>query len=400
MNENHRKSTFVLFVTLIVVMLGFGMVLPLMPFYIKMLGANGKQLGLLTAIYSIMQFIFAPIWGSLSDRVGRRPILMLGILGNGIFLLLFGFASQLWMLFLSRALAGILSSATLPTTMAYISDTTAPAERGDKMGKLGAAMGLGVILGPGLGGWLAEYGLVMPFLVATGLSVLALALVIIYLPESKTRGSDQTAPGTKPENNLTQMLQVLRSPVGILFFMAFLVSFGMTNFEGIFSLYTIEKFDFTPRDIGTVLVIVGLVSALVQGLLVGPLTRKFSEVIVIKAALLCVSLGFIVILGANSMIGLLITTGLFITPVALLRATVNVLIANRTASGQGTSMGLSNAFASLGRVIGPVWAGFMFDVNINYPFISGAVILLAGFLLSMVLLRPEKQTLNPSTVEL
>jgi len=381
-------------------MLGFGMVLPLMPFYIQTLGASGKQLGLLTAIYSIMQFIFAPIWGSLSDRLGRKPILMTGILGNGIFLLLFGYASQLWMLFLARALAGVLSSATLPTTMAYISDTTTPEERGSKMGKLGAAMGLGVILGPGLGGWLAEYSLVTPFLVAAGFSAVALVLVSLFLPESKIIDREQPMQDIKPGRSFSRMYKVLTSPVGILFFMAFLVSFGMTNFEGIFSLYTIAKFSFTPRDIGTLLVTVGLVSAIVQGLLVGPLTKKFGEELVIKVSLLAVSVGFLIILKANSFISLLITAGVFITPVALLRATVNVLIANRTSSGQGTAMGLSNAFSSLGRIFGPVWAGYMYDIDLNFPFMSGAVILFAGFLIGMVLLRKDKKVQNVSPIKL
>jgi DHA1 family multidrug resistance protein-like MFS transporter len=303
------------------------------------------------------------------------------------------------MLFLARGLAGILSSATLPTTMAYISDTTAPQERGSKMGKLGAAMGLGVILGPGLGGWLAGYGLVTPFLVAAGLSAVALILVIILLPESKSMDRVPTDQDHKRNATLHRMSKVLMSPVGILFFLAFLVSFGMTNFEGIFSLYSISKLNFSPRDIGTVLVIVGLVSAIVQGLMVGPLTAKFGETVIIKVSLLAVSIGFIFILQATSYISLLVTTGLFITPVALLRASVNVLIANRTESGQGTMMGLSNAFSSLGRMFGPVWAGFMFDLDMNYPFLSGAAILFAGFLFSLVWLRKENQAQQISNVE-
>ncbi len=147
-----RRNILILAFTMIVIMLGFGMVMPIMPFYIDMLGASGRELGWLIALYSVMQLIFAPIWGSVSDRVGRKPILLLGILGYAVFLLLFGLATKLWMLFLARTLAGILSSATYPTMMAYVSDSTPEAERGGDMGKLGAAMGLGVILGPGLGG--------------------------------------------------------------------------------------------------------------------------------------------------------------------------------------------------------------------------------------------------------
>jgi DHA1 family multidrug resistance protein-like MFS transporter len=390
--NNERKYTQILFFTLIVIMLGFGMVLPLMPFYIQNLGARGKELGMLTAIYSITQFIFSPIWGILSDKVGRKPILVVGILGNGIFLLLFGFASQLWMLFFARALAGALSSATLPTAMAYISDTRPPDERGSGIGKLGAAVGLGMIFGPGLGGWLANHSLTTPFLVAAGLSIFALLLVVIFLPESLQPDQQQKSGEIKSENTIVRMYRAISGPAGILFFMAFLVSFGMTNFQGIFSLYTIQKFNFTPNDVGTVLVIVGLVSAIVQGVLTGPLSKKVGETLLVKFCLIAISIGFLVILQSNSYLTILITSGLFMTPVSLLMPLVSTLIANRTTAGQGSSMGLSNAFSSLGRIIGPLCAGFLFDIDMDLPFISGAVILFLGFFISMLGLKKEQQT--------
>lgn len=152
---NNRRNLLILAFTMVVIMLGFGMVMPIMPFYIDKMGATGSDLCWLVAVYSLMQLIFAPVWGSVSDRVGRKPVLMLGITGYAIFLILFGLATQFWMLFLARSLAGILSSATYPSMMAFVSDSTTPEERGGGMGKLGAAMGLGIILGPGIGGWLA-----------------------------------------------------------------------------------------------------------------------------------------------------------------------------------------------------------------------------------------------------
>lgn len=154
--EKDRRNILILFFTLIIVMLGFGMIIPILPYYIKSFGAGGSALGFLMSIYGITQFIFAPIWGSLSDRYGRKPILMSGVLGNAIAQLVFGLSTQLWMLFVARALSGILSSATLPTAMAYIGDSTTANERGGKMGMIGAAMGIGMVIGPGLGGWMAN----------------------------------------------------------------------------------------------------------------------------------------------------------------------------------------------------------------------------------------------------
>jgi len=151
----NNRNIAILFFTMVVVMIGFGIIIPIMPFYVESFGASGKALGALMAIFSVMQFLFAPLWGSLSDRYGRKPILLIGVFGNALSLVLMGFSSSLWMLFGSRALAGILSSATLPTAMAYIADSTSERDRGAGMGYIGAAMGVGMVLGPGIGGWLA-----------------------------------------------------------------------------------------------------------------------------------------------------------------------------------------------------------------------------------------------------
>lgn len=179
-----NRNLAILFFTMAVVMLGFGIIIPILPFYAENLGANGTALGVLMAIFSVMQFIFSPIWGGLSDRIGRKPVILIGVLGNALAQLFFGLSTSLWMLIAARALSGILSSATLPTTMAYISDSTSEKNRGGGMGIIGAAMGVGMILGPGIGGWAGSYSLSMPFYVAAALSTAALVLVWWVLPES------------------------------------------------------------------------------------------------------------------------------------------------------------------------------------------------------------------------
>src|SRR5512139_1619925 len=184
MPAGNRKNLIILSFTLVVVTLGFGMVIPIFPFYIENLGASGSQYGLLIALYAIMQFLFSPFWGGLSDRVGRKPVLLIGIFGSGLTLLMFGLSSQLWMLFAARLLSGLLASATMPAAMAYIGDSTSKAERGGGIGKLGAAAGLGLILGPGLGGWLAGESLATPFFIAAGLSLVSMLLIAAFLPES------------------------------------------------------------------------------------------------------------------------------------------------------------------------------------------------------------------------
>ena len=379
--DNNRRNIIILFFTLIVVMLGFGMIIPILPFYIKSFGASGSALGALMATYGALQFLFAPVWGSLSDRYGRKPILMIGVLGNALAQLFFGLSTELWMLFVARALAGILSSATLPTAMAYIGDSTSKEERGGGMGIIGAAMGIGMVIGPGLGGWLGGKSLATPFFLASGLSMLAFALIFLVLPESSRPQGAQSRKVSGPQFN--RLWHALTGPLGILFLMAFLLTFGLTNFEGVFGLYAADRYHYGTREVGLLLVTIGVISAIVQGALTGPLARRWGEVNVIRSSLIGSAIGFILMTQAQTFLQVLCTVCFFVLSNALLNPAVAALISKRTTRGQGISMGLNNSFLSLGRIAGPLWAGMVFDVNMNLPYLSGAAIMAVGFLVSV-----------------
>ena len=383
MNLN-QKNLIILFFTLVVVMLGFGMVIPILPFYIDSLGASGSDLGLLMATFGLMQFIFAPIWGSLSDRFGRKPFLILGVFGNAIAMLFFGLSTQLWMLIASRALSGILSSATLPTAMAYIGDSTSEDDRGGGMGVIGAAMGMGMVIGPGLGGWLAGTSLSTPFFFAAGLSMVALILILLFLPESLSQERRIVSSGGIQGPQFRQMWAALFSPIGILLLMAFLLSFGLTNFESVFGLFALERHGYGPQRVGTILTVIGVASALVQGVLTGPLSKRWGEVLLLRLSLVGSAVGFIIMLLAQTYASVLITVSVFVVSNSLLRPVVSSLTSKRYAEGQGIAMGLNNAFMSLGRIAGPIWAGFLFDWDFNFPYISGAIVMLIGFLVSVL----------------
>jgi len=394
MQSSNRKNILILSFTLIVVTLGFGVVIPIIPFYMEKLGAGGTELGLLVASYAVMRLIFSPIWGSLSDRVGRKPIMMIGILGYGLTMLLFGLANQLWMLFVARILSGILSSATSPTTMAYIGDSTSEQDRGSGMGILGAAVGLGTIFGPALGGLLAGDSLSTPFFIAAAMSFLALALTWLLLPESLPAESRQPAGRKIPLPEIRLWWQAISSPIGILLILAFLLTCGLMIFYGIFGLYALERFGFGPEEVGIIFMVVGLISALTQGILTGPITRRWGETPVIKIAMLVSAVSFFLVALANQYWSLLITIGLFTFATALLTPAVSSLTSKRAETQQGMAMGLSNAFMSLGRIAGPLWAGFALDLNLVLPFFSGAAVMLGGFFASLVWLRPDTPT-NP-----
>ncbi len=346
-------------------------------------------MGLLMASYAIMQLIFSPIWGSISDRIGRKPVLMLGVLGFGLTQLLFGFSTALWMLLASRILAGVLSSATLPTAMAYIGDSTSERDRGGGMGIIGAAMGVGMVLGPGIAGWMASFSLSTPFFFAAGLSLVSLVLIYLLLPESLPLEKRDSSAGKIQGPHLQELWQALFSPIGLLLFMAFLVSFGMTNFEIIFGLYSAETYGYGPQQVGGLLTFIGIISAIVQGGLTGPFTRRWGEVAIIKASLLGSAFGFAMMVMARSFIVVLLTMGFFVISNAMLRPAVSALISRRATIGQGIAMGMNNSFMSLGRSVGPLWAGFAYDINSTYPYWSGSIIMLVGFIVSITRLKPD-----------
>jgi DHA1 family multidrug resistance protein-like MFS transporter len=384
-----NRNIAILFFTLIVVMLGFGVIIPILPFVVEKFGGSGIAMGALMAIFSLMQFIFSPFWGDLSDRYGRKPLLILGTMGNGLTMIGFGLSSSLSMLYVFRALGGILSCATLPTAMAFIGDSTQEHDRGAGMGIVGAAMGIGMVLGPGIGGILGGHSIQAPFFLSAALSLLATALIWIFLPESLHADRRTSIVNGIRGPQLGSMLAALLGPIGFLFVLAFLHNFAMSNFEGIFAYYVEERFGYTSQTIGMILTVVGLTSAVVQGMLTGMATRKWGDVAVIKASLFASIFGFLLMLTSRDLGGVILMTSLFILSNAMLRPAVSSLISKRADSGQGVAMGMNNAFMSLGRVVGPLWAGVALDLNINFPFMTGALVMLIGFVASLFYLSNQ-----------
>jgi len=383
-----KKEFLILSFALMVVMFGFGMVIPIFPFYINHLGAGGSELGLLVASAALLEFLFGPLWGSVSDRIGRKPVLMVGLFGYAVSTFLFGISTRLWMLFAARALSGVLSSATITAAMAYVSDITGEESRGEGMGKIGAAMALGVMLGPGLGGMLAEGSLSRPFFIAAGLALLSLLFTAIFLPESYPR-TGKTGEKITLLPDLKSTLQAARGPAGTLFLLVALFSFALTNFESVFGLYALEKFSYGPERVGVILMVVALVSTIGKATLTGPVTRRWGEPATIQASLLAGSAGFLVLLVAWNYPTLLAATGFFILSKTLLRPAALALISKRAGKDQGAAMGLGNSFMSLGRILGPIWAGLAFDLENYLPYLSGSLLMLGGFLVSRKVISPR-----------
>ena len=373
----NQKSLFSVILVVFIDLLGFSLILPLLPYYAKSFGANSFVTGLLVASYAAMQLIGAPMLGRLSDRHGRRPILLLSIFGTFIGFLILGFAATLWMLFASRLIDGI-TGGNISIAQAYISDVTDPKDRAKGLGLIGAAFGIGFILGPVTGGLLSQWGYSIPAFAAAGLAFVNLMLVYLWLPESLTTERRAQMPESRPAVSLPALMVALRRPfTGSLLITRFFFGLTFALFQSIFSLYALSKFNLTSVQIGYVLTYVGVLSVITQGYLVGQVTNRFREDILI---MICVVIMAISLLGwafVPSIILLLV----IMAPTAVSGGLLNTLLTSTLTKAVslaevGGIIGFSTSIESLTRVIAPALGGFLLATyGTSAPGIFGAIVL-------------------------
>ena len=276
-----NKRLFSIILVVFIDLLGFSLILPLLPYYAETFKASQTTTGILIASYALMQLIGAPILGRLSDRFGRRPVLLLSVFGTFLGFLLLGFANALWMLFVSRIIDG-LTGGNLSVAQAYISDVTDAKDRSKGLGMIGAAFGLGFIIGPVTGGLLSQWGYAVPAFAAAAISFINLILIYAWLPESLTEEKRSQMTEKRPAITLNALLVAFQRPfTGSILITRFFFGLAFAIFQTIFSLYALAKFNLTARDTGFVLTYVGVLSVIVQGFLVGRLTSHFREDILI-----------------------------------------------------------------------------------------------------------------------
>lgn len=387
MDKNFKRPMIILFIVQFLVMVGFGIVIPILPYLMENLGGGALSLGVFMSAYSIMQFFFAPLWGRLSDRIGRRPVLLIGLSGYGMTFLLFGIANNIPLLIAIRAVSGMISSATLPTAMAYLADITEGVDRSKSMGMVGAAMGLGMIFGPAIGGWLGEFSFTLPFFVAGGLALSVLPFAWAFLPETlkqPTKGPSQRGKRLS--------WAVFQDPLFALFAVNFALSFSIAMFESTFALLAAVKVGFGPKEMGMTFVVVGIVSSIIQGGLIGKLVKHFGDSKLVKFGMVISALGFISILLSPNTILLVLATTLLMTGTALMNPTSSSLVTRQSTHGQGVSLGFFQSFGSLGRIFGPIVGGALYGVNIELPYIVGAILLIFMFVITRRNLSKYGQT--------
>lgn len=382
----------IIFLTVFIDLLGFGIIIPLLPFYAERFGGSAQTVAMLSVSFSAMQFVFMPIWGRLSDRIGRRPILLLGLFGSFASYLVFGLAASLPLLFLSRMFAGI-AGATVSTAQAFIADTTTPENRAKGMGLVGAAFGLGFIFGPAIGGILSRWGHVVPPMFAALLSLLNFVAAWFLLPESRPAHVRATArAATSRLESLRKALTRPTLPALLLIYVTVVAAFS--GFETTFALFSERRFGFTEETIGYIFAYVGLVLAVVQGGLVGRAVRRFGERRLVPAALLMVALGLVLIAFSRSVFELFVANGVLALGMGFNSPSLTSLISRRSdPEDQGGILGVSQGLASLARIVGPAWAGFLFDRwGMSSPYFSSAGLVMIAFAVSVVSLSGSSHT--------
>ncbi len=390
----------ILFFIVFIDLIGFGIIIPLLPFYAEFHQASPETVGLLMATYSFTQFLAAPFWGRLSDRIGRRPVLLVSLAGAAASYVWLGFAESLWTLFAARAVGGAMAG-NISAAFAYVADITTRENRAKGMGMVGAAFGLGFIAGPAIGGILAgsdplNADFQSPAFAAAALSVIALIMAFVKLKESLSVETRERLAAKMPQKRLSMFRDALERPyIGLLLTLTFLSTFAFAGLEATFAMWSRRQFGWGPLQNGYMFAYVGLLSALIQGGLIGRLSRRFGEARLILQGALALAVGIFLIPFSNTLWMLLIAMTIAGYGFSVISPSLNSLISLQAGEDeQGAIMGVTRSASTMARFTGPAWAGFLFgSLGRDGPYFGGAIIMVVVALLAVRALksirRPE-----------
>lgn len=380
MKFSNKLALFILMFNMFITFSAIGLIVPIMPSYLKTFGAAGQALGFIIAIIAFAQFVFSPVAGNLSDRHGRKNLIIFGLFVNGLSQIAFGLSSELWMLYLCRFFTGVGSAFIVPPVMAYAADITTNKERGKAMGWLGAAISLGFMIGPGIGGFLSNVNLRFPFYFAGSTTIAAGILSFLILPAIKPVIGELI----KGDNLFKQIARSFKTSYFVLLIVVFVFSFGIANFQSTLTMFLTYKFNYTPNDIAIVMTVGGFIGVIVQGFALNKLFVMFGEMKIILFALLVAAISLYGMLFVSGFYIILLVSAIFSTATTLIRPAVNTLISKTAGDEQGYAAGMNNSYMSLGNMIGPALAGTLFDWHRDIPFTFGAIILIGCFFLAFV----------------
>lgn len=388
----NKASLSIIFVTVFIDLMGFGILIPILPtFASKDLNISDFGIGVIVAIYSLIQFLFNPVFGKISDRIGRRPVILVTQLVTVASYLIFSFADSFLILFLSRLLAGF-GGSNIGVAQAYIADITSKEERVKGMGLIGAAFGLGFVFGPLIGAILSKYGYHVAGYGSAGFSFMAFVFALFMLPES----NKDLKSGSKFEIRLFDFKYTKKvisdSRIGFLIILFFMIVFSMANIYGTFAILGYKVYHFSDQQTGMLFGISGIIGALIQGGLMRFLSNKISDrsLVLSGSFAMIIGLGFLPF-GSN-FTGVAIIISILSIGTGILQPTILSMISKYTAENeQGALLGINQSFSAFARVLGPLWGGFAYDFfGYQFPFLTGAAFTFVAFLLSYFLLKPER----------
>jgi MFS transporter, DHA1 family, multidrug resistance protein len=382
MTSDQRKKLALLMLNMFIAVGSFGIIIPIIPEYLKEIGQGGTAAGLIIAIFALAQFLVSPLGGKMADQYGRRPLINIGLLTLAISMFIFYFADNVYVLYISRAIGGIGCAFLVPAIYAYVADITTMDQRAKGNSFISAAMSLGIVVGPGIGGYLAKFGLKMPLLLSAIVGLAAFIISYFTLKESK---SEDLVVADEPKQSMVKdIILSVKKPFFIPLVITLIMSLGLMSYETVLGLYITDEYAATTEQIAFMITATGLVSVVMQLFFVDYFVRVFSELNVIKIFLIVTSLGFFLSIIANSYYMFFAISLIIFLATSILRPVLTTLISKLAGNEQGFAMGMNNAYMSIGNILGPLLAGALYDIQILYPFIAGLVILIITTIFTFV----------------
>ncbi|QIZ08221.1 multidrug efflux MFS transporter NorA [Priestia megaterium] len=377
--KTHKVTLGLLLLNLFIAFLGIGLVIPVLPTLMNELGITGTTVGYLTAAFAIAQLIVSPFAGKAADKFGRKIMIVIGLFIFGISEFLFGIGREIEMLFISRILGGVSAAFIMPAVTAFIADITNLDTRPKALGYMSAAISTGFIIGPGIGGFLTEYGTRIPFFFAGALGTIAAILSIILLsePNRKEDKNEQVSDGK------IGFKRIIAPKYFLAFILIFIASFGLAAFESFFSLFVDHKFQFKPSDIAIVITGGAIFGAVSQVIFFDRLTRIWGEIKLIRYSLILSALLVFLMTVVHSYFSILLVTFIVFVGFDLFRPAVTSYLSNIAGNEQGFVGGMNSMFTSLANISGPILGGILFDIDINYPYYFATVILFLGIVITL-----------------
>jgi len=385
---NRKFALLLIFVTVFIDLLGFGILIPILPSFATVeLGVDETAIGIAIAIYSLVQFFFNPLFGTLSDRYGRRPVIIISLLLNATGYIIFAFTNSYLLLLISRVIAGI-GGSSIGVAQAYIADVTTVENRAKGMGIIGSAFGLGFVFGPLIGGFLSGYGYMVTGFASAGFSILAFLSTLFFLPETNLRTDHHKRSGRKIFD-LKAVRKIFSQPVqAMIVILFFILTFSVANIYGTFALLGAKVYHFTDLQNGYMYAIMGISSAVVQGWFINFITGYMNERKIITFGSFFMMAGLALIPYGGTFLGLAVIIIILSLGTGTLQPVLISLISKVTPeSEQGITLGINQSLSSFARVLGPLWGGFAFEfIGYPFPFLTGAAFTLLILFISIVYL--------------